>query len=239
LVPNILSEMVRIGQQAPDPVIVDVAPVVRVAASDIGEWAAGQRVFVSSVMGGMAAEREAAVWAINEIGAEPVWFEDFGGMDDDPGVAYTTEVASSDIYVGILGRRYGAPLGTGYSATHAEYNEAVRRGLRISIWTTGNEQDGRQHDFLEEVRTFQTTGTYTSPHDLTDRLATRLQRIGAESLAPWVKVGNTVFRSTTVQDDGKTITLVGRAGDDSIAASPPHSSVAGLKLNTGGTPRPD
>jgi hypothetical protein len=32
---------------------------------------------------------------------------------------------------------------------HAEYNEAVARGLRISILTTSADQDGRQRDFLD------------------------------------------------------------------------------------------
>ena len=75
-------------------------------------------------------------------------------MDDDPEDPYTAQVASSDIYLGILGSRYGKPLKTGYSATHAECNEAVRRGLRISIWTTTADQDGRQRDFLDEIRVF-------------------------------------------------------------------------------------
>jgi len=70
--------------------------------------------------------------------------EKFGGMDDDPQEAYTAQVASSDIYLGMLGARYGRPLKTGYSATHAEYNEASARGLRLSVWTIADEQEGRQ-----------------------------------------------------------------------------------------------
>ena len=156
-------------------------------------------MFVSSVMGGMRAEREAAVRAISNVGARPVWFEGFGGMDVDPGDAYTAQIASSDIYLGILGSRYGKPLKTGYSATHAECNEAVRRGLRVSIWTTTADQDGRRDHFLDEIRVFHTTGTYTSANDLAERVEIRLRAIGADAVAPWVKVGHTVFRASSIR----------------------------------------
>ena len=155
-------------------------------------------MFVSSVMAGMSAEREAAVSAITKVGARPLLFEAFGGMDDDPEDAYLGNVASSDIYVGILGARYGKPLKSGYSATHAEYNEAVRRGLRVSVWSAHEGLGGRQRDFLEDVRVFQTTGTYTSTEDLAGRVEQRLRVIAAESLAPWVKIGNAVCRASTV-----------------------------------------
>jgi hypothetical protein len=95
----------------------------------------------------------------------------------------------------------------------------VARGLRISTWTTGVDQDGRQRDFLDEVRVFHTTGTYTSPDDLAQRVEGRLRAIPASALAPWVKVGNAVFRATSVYDDGRTITVVGRVRNNAVAAS--------------------
>jgi hypothetical protein len=104
--------------------LVDLSPAPPVRDEELQAWAADQSVFVSSVMAGMRTEREAAVAAIDAVGATPVWFEGFGGMDDDPEDAYLARVAASDIYLGILGTRYGKPLKTGYSATHAEYNES-------------------------------------------------------------------------------------------------------------------
>ena len=47
--------------------------------------------------------REAAVRAIRSFGAKLVWFEGFGGRDDDAEDAYLGNVASSDVYLGILG----------------------------------------------------------------------------------------------------------------------------------------
>jgi hypothetical protein len=203
----------------PERLIVDLSPAPAADAAEIRAWAAGQSVFVSSVMGGMTEEREAVVRAIQAVGAAPVWFENFGGRDDDPEDAYLGNVASSDIYIGVLGGRYGKPARSGYSATHAEYNEAIRRGLRISVWNATGDLDGRQQDFLADIRTFHTTGAYTSADDLAKRVGDRLRTLAAESLAPWVKVGNTVFRATSVQDDGQTIIVKARVRDNTLIAS--------------------
>jgi len=203
----------------PEQLQVDLSAPPPVSDADVRAWAGEHRVFVSSVMSGMSAERMAAVRAITATGATPVYFEAFGGMDDDPEGAYTALVASSDIYLGILGARYGKPLTSGYSATHAEYNAAIASGLRISIWTTGADQDGHQRDFLDEVRVFHTTGTYSSPDDLAEEFERRLRAIAADALAPWVKIGNTIFRAISIHDDGRTIRVVSRVRDNAVAAS--------------------
>jgi Domain of unknown function (DUF4062) len=114
--------MIRIGGQPREQLIVDLAPAPAPADAKVRAWAADQCVFVSSVMGGMTAEREAVVRAITTVGAQPAWFEAFGGMDDDPEDAYTAQVASSDIYLGILGASHGKPLKTGYSPTQTTPN---------------------------------------------------------------------------------------------------------------------
>ena len=170
-------------------------------------------------MAGMKNERQAAVRAITNVGAQPVWFEAFGGMDDDPEDAYINQVAASDIYLGILGQRYGKPLKTGYSPTHTESNQAVQQGLRISVWTSHADQDGRQRDFLDEVQVFNTTGTYNSPEHLAEGVERRLRAVAAEGLAPWVKVGQTLFRASNINDDGRTLTVTGRVRGNTVAAS--------------------
>lgn len=103
-----------------EPLLVDLSQAPAPDENDVKAWAAAQSVFVSSVMGGMTAERQAVVAGVRQFGSRPIWFEDFGGMDDDPEDAYVGQVASSTIYLGILGRRYGTPLKSGYSATQAE-----------------------------------------------------------------------------------------------------------------------
>lgn len=171
-------------------------------------------------MAGMSAERQAVVEAITAVGAQPVWFEEFGGMDDDPENAYLSYVASSSVFFGILGSRYGTPMkSSGYSPTHEEYREAERRGLRISMWTAAEGLDGRQRDFLNDVRVFRTTGTYTSPATLRSGVEKRLQTIAAETLAPWVKIANLMFRATSIQENGSELTIAARVRDAGVGAA--------------------
>ena len=207
-----------LGETA-ETLLVDLSLVPPPDDTEVRAWAADQSVFVSSVMAGMKEERAAAVRAVEAVGARPVWFEAFGGMDDDPEDAYLGNVAASDIYLGVLGRRYGRALKSGYSATHAEYSEAVRRGLRVSVWCSEQELDGHQQDFLDEVRVFQTTGTYATPDDLFAGIERRLRVMAAESIAPWVKVGGAIVRAASVHDDGDQITVVARIRDNTVAGN--------------------
>ncbi len=43
--------------------------------------------------------------------------------------------------------------------------------------------------------------------------------MAAESLSPWVKVGNTILRATSVTEDGTTVTVKARIRDNTAAAS--------------------
>ena len=177
-----------------------------------------QTVFVSSVMAEMTAEREAARSAVEDLDGKVSMFERLGGRDDDPETAYLSGVHSSDIYVGILGNRYGKPDPTGYSPTHTEYNEAVKAGLRISVWATTGEIDGRQRDFLEEVRTFHTTGSYANPDDLQEGLQRRFGELGSAAMSPWCKVGHVLLQARRHSDDGTHITVEALVRDDNVVA---------------------
>lgn len=206
----------------PDGLVLVDLQAVAVAPSDaeIAAWAATQRVFVSSVMGSLAEERRAVAAAIEEVGAEPVWFEDFGGRDQDPSEAYLSEVASSTVYIGILGREYGRRLPSGYSATHAEYREASARGLRLSVWAReSDDMQGDERAFLDDVRLFDVTGAFTGPADLAQGVTRRLRRIGAEMLAPWCKLGGIVFRAEEIRDAGATLEVAAVVHDPAVAAA--------------------
>lgn len=197
---------------------------VGAAAQDLSEqefrdWMASQRVFISSMMDELREERRVVAERITALGAEPVWFEAFGGRDDDPEAAYLGELASSNVYVGILGRRYGTPLPTRYSATHTEYLAAEERGLRICAWAQEvSDREGPEEDFLQEIRAFHVTGRFATPDELADEVEQRLRRIAAEDLAPWCKLGPVVFRATSVREGGGRIVVRARArGPDVLA----------------------
>jgi hypothetical protein len=203
----------------PELVLVDQASAASVPAeTDVRDFLAGERVFISSVMATLSDERAAVATAIGELGAEPIWFEAFGGRDADPEAAYLAEVQSSTIYVGILGANYGRILPSRFSATHEEYREAERRGLRMSVWTEADENwDGDQERFIHEVRTFHVTGAYTDPDHLAQGVSQRLRKIAAEELSPWVKLGNLIFRASQIVVAGRSLSLTSHVRDAQVA----------------------
>jgi hypothetical protein len=222
------------------PVFIDVAAAAARPTQDaIAGWAADQRVFVSSVMGGMTAQRRAAVAGIKQVGAEPVCFEGFGGRDDDAELAYLSEVASSTVYVGILGRTYGRLQRSRLSPTHEEYREAERRGLRIRAYVRGDgDLQGDQVSFLEEIRQFHVTGSYAIPEDLTHLVADGLRWIAAEDLSPWCKVGDAIFRARSIDDDGTRVTVRAAIHDPGVLAAleslrgGPWASIGDVRVTT-------
>lgn len=77
--------------------------------------------------------------------------------------------------------------------------------------------DGRQRDFLNEVRVFHTTGTYISPDDLRARVEARLRVMADEALSPWLKIGRVVVRATSITNSGTRIVLSTIVRDDAVA----------------------
>ncbi|MEA2233447.1 MAG: hypothetical protein QOD83_3263 [Solirubrobacteraceae bacterium] len=202
-----------------EPLLIDrAAAAERPRPEALAEWAAQQRVFVSSVIEGYSEPRNAAVAAIEKLGASAVWFERFGGRDSDPNRAYLDEVRSSDIYVGLLGARYGRPLPSRFSATHEEYREAERHWLRLSVWAEqGINREGPQQSFLEEVRQFNVIGRFASPGDLAEELERRLKDIAAEDLSPWCKLGRLVFRARQITERAQGVRIEATLKDPRVA----------------------
>ncbi len=186
---------------------------------DVRQWASGRRVFVSSLITDMPEERAAVREAIETIGATPVMFEYLGPLDIAADQAYLSGVRSSEIYVGLWGSRYGVRMADGYSATHAEYLEAERNGLRLCLFVHGEasgEMDGAQRDLIQGARNLYTTSSWTDPSDLQQRVTRRLQDLAAEELAPWVRVGRALFRAHEITSDGKTISVTADVRSDAV-----------------------
>jgi hypothetical protein len=190
-------------------------------SSAFAAWTSDQRVFISSVMGDRTPLRRSLANAVNDMGAEPVWFEAFGGRDDNAELAYLTEVGSSTIYLGILGRDYGR-LDKRYrlSATHIEYREAERLGLPVSVWVQDEAaMHADQYNFLNEVRLFHTTGNFSQDTDLVAGVQRRLQEMAAEVVSPWAKLGDVVFRTNKIVDNGKKVTLAASVHSGEVVAA--------------------
>jgi hypothetical protein len=186
---------------------------------DVRDWASGRRVFVSSLITDMPAERSAVRAAVETVGATPVMFEDLGPQDVSAEQAYLSGVRSSDIYVGMWGPRYGVRMADGYSATHAEFLEAERNGLRLCVFVHGESSgvmDGPQRGLVQGARNLYTTSFWSDPADLDRRVQRRLADLAAEDLAPWVRVGRAVFRATEIVNDGRTITIKADVRSDAV-----------------------
>ena len=202
-----------------DTLLIDRAAAAEVPREEsVREWARDKRAFISSVMEELRDERAAAADGVRSLGARPVMFEEFGGRDAEPQDAYLGEVETSQIYVGILGRRYGRPLPTRFSATHAEFRHAEQRGLRVAVWALDTpEREGPQQAFLDEVRAFHVAPAFRSPEDLHRQVGERLRGIAAEDLAPWTKLGRILFRASEVTHDGNQIMVTARVQGDDVA----------------------
>jgi hypothetical protein len=225
------------SSKEPERLLIDRAAAAELPSAEaVREWAEEKRAFISSVMAELPAERQAVAAGVRAVGLRPVMFEEFGGRDADPEEAYLAEVEASDIYIGILGKRYGKPLKSRYSPTHAEYRHAEQHALRMAVWTLDtDEREGPEQSFLDEVRTFYVAPGFSSADDLRRQVEERMRAIAAEDLAPWCKLGNVVFRATEVEDRGDVIQVKARVRDDAVARA--LEDMRGDRYNRGATAR--
>lgn len=197
--------------------IIDTTAAARRADPErVREWLAEQRVFISSAMGDTGDERRAVAAKVEELGARPIWFEEFG-RDADAEEAYLTEVDASTIYIGILKALYGRPNPPdGDSATEMEFRRAREGGKRVNVYVSADAgvREGALSRFIERVRFYITTENFSDVNDLVRRVQRRLEELASEALSPWVKLGDFVFRADEIVDTGATITVRARASDD-------------------------
>lgn len=127
------------------------------------------KVFISSVVTGFEAEREAAAKAAVTLGCEVRRCEDFGALETSPQEACIEGVRWADAVVLMLGERYGGVLPSGISATHEEYREARSRGTALAFVQTNTDFEPGQREFVGEVRDWQgglNTESFVDPDEL-------------------------------------------------------------------------
>ena len=132
------------------------------------------KVFISSLISGMEAERAAAKRAVEVLRHEPVMAEDFGARASSPQVACLTGLRQADLVVLILGARYGAKQRSGLSATHEEYREA-RGNKPVLTFIREGEAEADQAAFIDEAGSWESglfRASFSTPDELRD-LVTR------------------------------------------------------------------
>src|SRR5215210_5588597 len=109
------------------------------------------RIFVSSSLRELAAERRAARVAIERLALAPVMFE-LGARPHPPRTLYRAYLEQSDVFIGIYWQSYGwvAP-GESVSGLEDEYDIAPEIPMLIYIKESG-QRDPRLETLLDRIR---------------------------------------------------------------------------------------
>jgi len=135
------------------------------------------KVFISSVVTGFEAQRDAAAEAATTLGCEVRRCEDFGALEKSPQEACLDGVRWADVVVLLLGERYGGVLPSGISATHEEYHEARNRGTALAFVQKNADFEPDQREFVNEVRAWHgglSTESFANPGELRGKVTRSL-----------------------------------------------------------------
>jgi hypothetical protein len=120
------------------------------------------KIFISSVIRGLEAFRDAAARGASTLRHEVKRAEDFGASPDSPQRVCLSGVRDSDLVILLIGARYGEPQGDRkLSPTHEEYLEARERGSVLVFVKTGVDREVKQEEFLRDVQRW-TSGHYSA-----------------------------------------------------------------------------
>lgn len=154
-------------------------------------------VFVSSTFSDLQPYRSAVRDALHRLGSVVRGMEFFGALPDTPRDECLRIVSSCQIYVGIVGMRYGSvDAESGKSFTHLEYEEAIRSKLPSLIYLVDEERQPilpkhidfgeaaqKLQDLKNLLKTKHVVSFFTSPEDLAVRVSQDLpqlvQRMGS------------------------------------------------------------
>ena len=126
------------------------------------------RVFVSSTLGELAAERQAVARAISALRLTPVMFE-AGARPHPAQELYRAYLAQSDIFVGLYWQRYGqVGPGMAVSGLEEEFQLARGRGLPrlLYVKAPAPEREPRLAELLARIRDEASYRRFTTPTEL-------------------------------------------------------------------------
>ena len=109
-----------------------------------------------------------------------VFESDVPATDATTKQVYLSELARSDIYVGLIGDSYGAEDSEGISPTEREFDEATRLGIRRLIFVKGKDDSARSPKelaFLRKISPDLIRKRYTDDKDLLTELFSSLDKL--------------------------------------------------------------
>lgn len=140
------------------------------------------RVFVSSTLGELAAERRAARAAIERLHLAPVMFE-LGARPHPPRKLYRSYLEQSDVFVGIYWERYGwiAP-GEEISGLEDEYRLADPRMPKLIYLKASKNREERLATLISRIQRDDTASyvTFETEEELREHLVSDLATLLAE-----------------------------------------------------------
>lgn len=150
-------------------------------------------VFISSTFLDLKEERKKVWDTLEKFDVSVKGMEQFGARKTTPLATCISEVEQSDIYVGIIGMRYGSEEpNSGKSYSQLEYEKAVEQNKEILIYLIDEENAAVapnliQYDKIHKLNNFKailrdkhTIDTFSNAQDL----VTKLQRKFKELLTP-------------------------------------------------------
>src|SRR5262250_196986 len=143
------------------------------------------RVFISSTLGELAAERAAARRAVTGLHLVPVWYES-GARPHPPRSMYRAYLKQSQVFVGIYWQRYGwvAP-GMEISGLEDEFRLAAGKPMLLYLKRPAPEREPRLAAMIDGIRAAGTVSyrTFGTPRELERLLADDLAVLLSESFA--------------------------------------------------------
>lgn len=170
-------------------------------------------IFISSIRRGLEEERDSLPAMISALGHTPSRFEDFTALPVPPRQACLDGVAAADLYLLLLGERYGDPLpDTGQSSTEEEFNAAEKKGIAIIVLRKkGVGMEEEQVRFSQRVEAYQTGRFRDSFTSVTDLLPKAAAAIRAAEAGPTAIALTPVTKAIPVPWLGEQQHLPGRS----------------------------
>ena len=110
------------------------------------------KIFISSTIYDLKNERRAALKAVEEVGGLPLMSEfTMPAVSSDSVTACLERVKQADIYVLVLGNRYGWRPEEKESITEMEYNTAVKNNIPVLAFNTPEDKEELQRLFERRV----------------------------------------------------------------------------------------